>query len=266
MNKAYLFLFLLLMLILHSKAQNLFDATHSFQYGFYLFDNKQYTLASDEFERALFLSPQNDSIRLMLMKSNLLAGNCHRNSEIYHRFPPTIPAIASENAKSLLLCADYQQVESFLLEYNFENSEAENYRQMLFLLSQRFDAAIERQALFAPSSQIWQITEAAANIRYKKPLVAAGLSAIVPGLGKVYTRNANDGIYALLFVATNAWQAYRGFSKKGLQSGYGWVFGTLTVGFYAGNIAGAYRSAKRYNKQKNEDIFYRTQALLLVAD
>ena len=85
------------------------------------------------------------------------------------------------------------------------------------------------------------------KLQKKSPYLAAGMSTIIPGSGKIYTKNWQDGLVALLFVASNAWQAYRGFSKDGIKSTYGWVFGSIGAGFWLGNIYGSYKSAKKFN-------------------
>ena len=58
----------------------------------------------------------------------------------------------------------------------------------------------------------------------------------------------------MLFVAANAWQAYRGFNEHGIKSTYGWTFASLSASFYIGNIFGAVKAAKRYNKNKRNEI------------
>ena len=84
--------------------------------------------------------------------------------------------------------------------------------------------------------------------------MAAGFSAIIPGTGKFYTRNWSDGLFSMLFIAGNAWQAYRGFNAHGIKSGYGWAFASLSASFYIGNIIGGAKAAKRYNKNKRNEV------------
>jgi hypothetical protein len=98
------------------------------------------------------------------------------------------------------------------------------------------------------------LTEKAAKIKFKSPFIAAGFSAIIPGTGKFYTKNWSDGIFSMLFVAGNAWQAYRGFNEHGVRSAYGWAFAGLSASFYIGNIFGSAKAAKRYNKNKKNEI------------
>jgi hypothetical protein len=103
-------------------------------------------------------------------------------------------------------------------------------------------------------SDILNLTYKASKIKFKSPFLAAGFSTIIPGTGKFYTKNWADGFFSMLFVAGNAWQSFRGFREHGIKSGYGWVFASLSTSFYIGNIFGAVKAAKRYNKNKRNEI------------
>ena len=91
-------------------------------------------------------------------------------------------------------------------------------------------------------------------IKLKSPFLAGSMSAIVPGSGKFYTRDWKDGLIGFLTVGASAYQSVRGFQRRGINSGYGWVFGGLATGFYFGNIYGSVQSAKRYNKRKKQNL------------
>jgi hypothetical protein len=54
--------------------------------------------------------------------------------------------------------------------------------------------------------------------------------------------------------------SYRGFSKKGVKSANGWIFGSLTVGFYFGNIFGSYKAAKNYNQIEYDKLYNEAKA------
>ena len=90
--------------------------------------------------------------------------------------------------------------------------------------------------------------------KFKNPFIAGSFSALIPGTGKFYTGNWGDGVFSMLFIAGNVWQAYRGFNEHGIKSGYGWAFASLSASFYVGNIFGAVKAAKRYNKTRKNDI------------
>lgn len=101
------------------------------------------------------------------------------------------------------------------------------------------------------------------NTKFKSPAQAAFLSAIVPGLGRIYAKDAKDGIISLVFVGTFGYQAYRRFNQKGIKSVGGWIYGGVALGFYISNIYGSYQSAKYYNKKRNEEIHSFSLPLLL---
>ena len=75
---------------------------------------------------------------------------------------------------------------------------------------------------------------------------------MVPGLGKVYTKNYNDALFSFVVIGTAAYPAYSGFSKKGANSIYGWISASLATSLYFGNVYGAYKAAKTYNKKIND--------------
>ena len=106
------------------------------------------------------------------------------------------------------------------------------------------------------------LTKEYQNIKYKSPFIAAGLSTILPGAGKVYTKNWKDGLFSLLFVASSAWQSYRGFNKNGVKSAYGWIFGAITIGLYGGNIFGSWKAAKVHNSNLNHEIYHQAEDII----
>ena len=98
------------------------------------------------------------------------------------------------------------------------------------------------------------------KIRRKNPITAAALSAIVPGLGRLYVGRPGDGLYSFVFIGISGFSAYRGFARQGLHSGRGWVLGGLTAALYLGNVYGSYLSAKIVNQKREHD--FRTQVVL----
>ena len=98
------------------------------------------------------------------------------------------------------------------------------------------------------------------GFKKKRAGIELGLS-LVPSMGKIYTKNAKDGLVSLFMVGITSFLSYRGFSQKeinqkgkGIESIPGWFYGSLGVGFYIGNLYGSYRSAKRYNAKFHENI------------
>lgn len=93
----------------------------------------------------------------------------------------------------------------------------------------------------------------------KSPLLAAFLSALLPGAGKIYSGRKYDGLYSLLVVGFSAGMAYDGFKDNGIRSGKGWLFGGAALFFYLGNIYGSAIAAGEFNagesKRLREEIF-----------
>ena len=83
------------------------------------------------------------------------------------------------------------------------------------------------------------------NPEYKNPTKAALLSAIIPGLGKIYTENYTDGFTALLVTGIFGYLAYDNFRAD--HDFRAWLFTGLAAYFYAGNIYGSYAAVDIYN-------------------
>ena len=96
------------------------------------------------------------------------------------------------------------------------------------------------------------------GIKKKSPLVAAGMSAILPGLGKVYAGKPFQGLVALSANAILAAQAFEAYQHNGYKD-YRFIgFAGLFAIFYAGNIWGSALSVKmasiEYEETKHQTI------------
>jgi len=78
----------------------------------------------------------------------------------------------------------------------------------------------------------------------RSPVLAGMLSAVVPGLGKVYAGKPKQGIAAFLPVLTLGLLTWEGYRKDGPTSLRFLGFGSLFTVFYAGNIWGSAVSVK----------------------
>ena len=89
------------------------------------------------------------------------------------------------------------------------------------------------------------------NIKHRSPFLAASFSTLIPGSGKIYSGRWTDGLIAFLFIGGTSFAAFRGFEKKGVESAYGWIMGSVSLGFYLGNIYGSAKAAKVFNSRQN---------------
>jgi TM2 domain-containing membrane protein YozV len=235
------------------------------KYAEYLFSSQQHKLAAEEYERLIYFDGNNINFKYNLIKSYRLSGNLNsginRIYSFYGNSLYTMPqSLATEFIKLQILTDSLSVVEKFIQQnstLSLENKEI--FQCCNLLLSGEYNEAklyIKKAAdnnITFPTT-IVMLTEKAEKTKFKSPFIAASFSAIIPGTGKFYTKNWTDGIISMLFVAGNAWQAYRGFSEHGIKSGYGWTFAGLSASFYIGNIFGTVKAAKRYNKNKKNEI------------
>jgi hypothetical protein len=246
-------------------AQNLYDREHSQKYAEYLFSSRQHTLAAEEFERLVYFDRNNFSFKYYLIKSYRLSGDfnsgINRVYSFYGSALDTMPhQMATEYMKLELLSDSLSVVSAFIQQYNRVLPVKKDVIQSCYLLlngnynqaNLLAGDAVAKNPGFPGDLKI--LSEKAARIKFKSPVIAASFSAIIPGTGKFYTKNWADGVVSMLFVMANAWQAYRGFNEHGIKSTYGWTFASLSASFYVGNIFGAVKAAKRYNKNKRNEI------------
>jgi hypothetical protein len=256
--------------------QNLYDASHSRTYAAHLMRSSQYGLAAEEYQRLHFFQPDNDTFRVQLLRAYRLGGQGIRGIDTWRDWQPdgllsvsTSPRVNSAYL-SLLLTNDRltDALQLSALPNALDPAAARKARLYAHLLRQQWaDAQTELSAWPASAplptqGPISLLIERGQHIRHKSPALAASLSAIVPGLGKAYTRDWKDGAIGLLFVGLNAWQSYRRFDREGIDSAWGWIHGSIGLGFYIGNIYGAHKSARLFNQRQRQYLRHDTEQLL----
>ena len=96
------------------------------------------------------------------------------------------------------------------------------------------------------------------NYKRKSPLLSACLSAIVPGLGKIYAGSLGEGVSSFITVGSFALIITENWIRHGLENWKTILFGTIGSIFYIGNIYGSYISVKlnydTFNEKQNFSI------------
>ena len=271
-SKFIILVFLICLITGRIISQDLFNLKNSTAYASYLFKSNEYKLAAREYERIIFMDPTNKDSKLFLIKSYNLAGEydlaIKRFKYLYPSFQTAPPEISYEFGKLLIKNNLLDESGTFLAQSDSLN---ESDKLILQASTEMFrgnwDAAnILIDALNKDQHPVLnnyrELTTEINNQKYKNQYLSMGLSAIIPGLGKVYSGYWKDGLIAFLFVTVSGWQSYRGFDKQGINSLYGWIYGLVGTGFYMGNIYGSGKAANKYNdtkehyyKHKVEDIF-----------
>jgi putative component of membrane protein insertase Oxa1/YidC/SpoIIIJ protein YidD len=80
----------------------------------------------------------------------------------------------------------------------------------------------------------------------------AGVLGVVPGLGYLYTGHRQTALAALLINGLFGWATVSTFQRQ--NYGLGALVGVVSLGFYAGNIQGSVRSARRFNQRHREEV------------
>lgn len=247
------------------RSQDIYDQENSLKYADFLFSGQQYTLAAEEYERLIYFDKHNPLFRTRLIMSYRLSGDLKSGiKRIYSLYGDSLQympeRIASEFTVMELLTDSVPVAMNFIgLNTTIDRPQKAIYTGYGMLLSGDYrKSSVFYKKCMEENIQIplnvLMLSEEAERVKFKSPFLAGSLSAIVPGSGKFYTKNWTDGIISFLFVATNTWQAYRGFSTGGIRSGYGWVFTGLSSSFYIGNIFGSAKAARRYNENKKSQI------------
>jgi len=242
--------------------QDIYDYSHTLRYAHYLFISQNFTQAADEFERLLFMDPENDSISYFLLKSYRLDHNFNKGITRAERIFPDVTKMpespALEYAKLNMLQGNYAQT-LFLLNHNSKIAPSTRSLHRLNVSMLQTDLKQAHEVLRHDSIMLSNVYTPYMNLIYqgnhlkhKSPGLAMAFSAVVPGSGKLYSRDYKDAVVSFIFVGMSAFQAYRGFDKRGADSAYTWIYTGLAAGFYIGNIYGAYKSAKDFNlRQKS---------------
>ncbi|HXJ21993.1 MAG TPA: hypothetical protein VMT03_17350 [Polyangia bacterium] len=110
----------------------------------------------------------------------------------------------------------------------------------------RWDEAsrLDAGATAAGTAGLWQQEDRELLRRYqtlprKSPWVAGALSAVIPGLGRVYIGRWPDGLMSFLLVGLTAGVAAQGFYEDGRDSVRGWILGSIAALLYVGNVYGS---------------------------
>lgn len=240
-----------------------------------LLAEQDYQRASDEYQKLAFHYASVDSTLARADTLRYLAGLCQRRLGDYSRsneFLSTVSSITSglRTEADLLQAANYYNLRAHeqslaimtgLDSCRYPISSRQNKRQdhlriANFLATQQLDMAQDTvtQLSGVDSLKFAELINQTKSAPMKRPVLAAVMSTVVPGSGKIYTGNTWDGITSLIVCLFSGWRAWEGFCESGIKSFDGWLFGAVTAYFYLGNIYGSAVSAKLTNERTQNDL------------
>ena len=229
------------------QSENYFSSENTLKYANYLFNNFDYELAMNEYSQ--LLSEDNAVLKKYLISAskskNYSTGISSYKSLIHNEYNQEV---FEEYLKLLYLNRNFDTL-------NKELSNCDSQISMKLKLSLNIlDGSLIQSDKLEGFPKLESALLYRNTYNKKNPILAGLASSFLPGSGKFYTGYKKDGIISFLFVGLNSYLSYRGFKKRGLKSGFGWVYSIAGLSFYLGNIHGSYKSAKTRNKKLQTDL------------
>jgi len=246
------------------RSQNIFDLNHSYEYADFLSKSVNINEAISEYERITDVFTENDSIKIHLINLYIKTEQFQKATEFIKNEYGNDYASYSENIINLyihllFLTDNYSEVSLIInSSCQLKQKDKDTFLFALKLIQMQTNTELFIDSLqkfyFSKNKDLpekFTVLEQEFNhfkqIKQRNPIFASVLSTIIPGSGKIYSNDKQNGFKVFTIIGLNGFQSFRAFSKVGKTSFYGWSFGMLAGGFYLGNILGAYESAEREN-------------------
>ncbi len=233
---------------------NIFSSKNRLRFGNYLYKDKDYLRAADEFKQFL-RNESNDTIVFRLANSYFKIG---RFAEAADNFKGLFfGSTFSEESRlmfyeSIFFRNDYKSLRELAEGKIYSSSKYANEIERLKYTSFFLDNSVlpdENIVLkYFPDSvqsQMINFYRQKKIPQHKSLTTAAILSTLMPGAGKIYTGEIGDGITSFIATALTTYLAITNFNAD--HQFRGWLFSGLAAFFYAGNIYGSASSAQIYN-------------------
>jgi tetratricopeptide (TPR) repeat protein len=272
-----LFLFLFLFSIhSYAPAEIVLDPERQFQFAEQYFQRGEYYRAIGEYERFIYLFPLSDKVEFARYRIGLsyLRGNQYKeaiqafnalieeygNTGYAHKSYLGISKayvglkrydVALTILTNLITIAPDQEI----------RDEAYYKKGWVYLEMGLWEKALESFEKIPPQNRgKYNLGRLSIELKEKRPLrrknpTIAGLLAILPGAGHLYSERKRDALISFLLNGAMIYAAYEAFDHD--LDALGGIITLFELGFYSGNIYGAVSSAHKYNRdEKNRFINY----------
>ncbi len=214
-----------------------------------------------------------DTLHYYKALSLYTAGDLHHAAESFKKvsrgsvyFEPSVFLNAACDAYT----SQYDSARSLLLSYEGARTELKSYELAALSLLQddkqgyqtySKDFTYSNYSLSQGEKMFDQIYSQRFSSPRRNPWVAAGLSTIVPGLGKIYNGNYGEGAVSLLLVGSFAGFAAESWIRNGGGDWRTILFTSIASLLHLSNIYGSYISVGLYNSylkdaQNQTIVFY----------
>lgn len=247
-----IFLLLTFYSAVYPQQANLFSYENRLKFGNYLFEERDFLRAVDEYKACLKFR-ENDTLKFKIGQAYFEMGKYEFASEEFKTLFYSGEFgwnSKVEFLKTMFAVENYGEIYSYPFEPKGKSiSEIQGKLfNLSFLLKE--DELPGENVFFTPftdqeKSRLYDFYKRKKEMPYKSPLKAALLSTVIPGLGKIYTGDYGDELTALLMTGLFAFLSYDNFRAD--HQFRAWLFTGLTGFFYAGNIYGSAASAQIHN-------------------
>jgi len=234
------------------------------------YENREYYNAITELMRYQFLfpdSPEYGESMVLMGESYYLGGNSSKAlsvfSDCYSKFPGSYPAEKALFYSGFIRMKEgsYYYAARMFQQYNYIYRDHDFYEDSVFnlcllrIFAEEYNDAQSALAeyrkqfpdgkYFKESEYLTERVSDRANRPVKNPWIAGISSALVPGLGYIYTENNLLGIFSMLSNAGFIYLAYDGYRDDNKYKMI--LFSIIELSFYNWAIVGSIRSAHEYN-------------------
>jgi len=261
MTRPYKLLLVFLFFFNQSYSQDLFNLDNTLNFANYLKNRGDFSFALEEYNRAYFLSPQNNNIQHEILLLNRKLGLFTESLKFIEKLENS-NQINREELFCLLKLKDFNKLNFTLNNKNLllNRIDYHFFKTTTLLLEEKWNEANQYILTLNPdqinfyTKEYSLIISEKSLIKKKNPYVASVFSLLVPGLGKLYTGDKKDALFSFLTICLGAWQATNSFSDSGVYSTSGWIYGGMALFLYSGNIYGSFSSAQKYNDNNQKII------------
>ena len=236
--------------IVAQESESIFSISNRLAFGNHLFCEKDYLRAISEYD-AVLSSTWSDTIQFKIASAYF---RMKQFDEAYKQFEKV--GIGSsiheqsefEKYRILFALEKYNELQRFVENIKKNNIGLLKLNNSTMLLR---DVQLPKEELFISPFEELQKTKVIDFYRwknnppYKNSTTAALLSAIIPGLGKVYADEIGDGITSFIFTGLFSYLAINKFQNNHTTSGI--LYASIATFFYAGNIYGSVSAVQNFN-------------------
>lgn len=230
--------------------------SEEFSFAHSLFEENDYNSTILELKRLLYQTKDTLTIFPLLISTNLLQKNTKKAIELVLELKDK--NIVNENTFILTsVTSDLAELHRWNVNYIMANQDklandtlGKKFLTYSYLKLKDYDNA--RLTANSINIEIDPIIESLSS-NSKSPVLAATLSAILPGAGYLYCGEPSEALSAFIINGLLGYSIYSLFKNENYGSGA--LVSLISVPFYFGNIIGSANMAETINQKEHEFVF-----------